>query len=167
MTGEDTRRHVEALLRRVSRELREPQTQAWLELDLTMAQLKLLFFAYYRGPSTVGQMAAALGVTLPSVSATINRLVRGGHLERCADPSDRRVVINRVTARGSGLVERLRDERRARISSALDRVNTEDMELLERALRVLASALAIEIPNARPQTSDMGQAVRTSEKATS
>src|SRR5579859_713955 len=93
----ETRQQVEVLLRRISRELREPSTQAWLELDVSMAQLKLLFFTFYRGPATVGKIASALGVTLPSASATIDRLVRSGLLERRSDPSDRRVVINQVT----------------------------------------------------------------------
>lgn len=146
----ETRQQVEVLLRRISRELREPSTQAWLELDLSMAQLKLLFFTFYRGPATVGQIAGALGVTLPSASATIDRLVRSGLLERRSDPSDRRVVINQVTAEGSALVERLREERRARLRQGLDRLSSEELHLVAEAMTTLARALDVPAPEARP-----------------
>lgn len=146
----ETRQLVEVLLRRISRELREPSTQAWLELDLSMAQLKLLFFTFYRGPATVGQIAGALGVTLPSASATIDRLVRSGLLERRSDPSDRRVVINQVTADGSALVERLREERRARLRQGLDRLSSQELQVVAQAMTTLARALDLPLPESRP-----------------
>jgi DNA-binding MarR family transcriptional regulator len=113
------------LLHRVSRALRDPQDEDWLSLDVSMAQLKVLFSLYYRGPATVGVLAGKMGVTLPTVSATLERLVRAGYVEREDDPEDRRVVINRLTAAGTSLVERLREERRARVDQALRRLTPE------------------------------------------
>jgi DNA-binding MarR family transcriptional regulator len=134
------------LLHRVSRALRDPQDEDWLSLDVSMAQLKVLFSLYYRGPATVGVLAGKMGVTLPTVSATLERLVRAGYVEREDDPEDRRVVINRLTAAGTSLVERLREERRARVDQALRRLTPEQMTVLQEGLSALAGALGLVRP---------------------
>jgi DNA-binding MarR family transcriptional regulator len=135
-----------ALLHRVSRALRDPQDEDWLSLDVSMAQLKVLFSLYYRGPATVGVLAGKMGVKLPTVSATLERLVRAGYVEREDDPDDRRVVINRLTAEGSALVERLREERRARVQQALGRLTAPQIALLHEGLTALAGALGLVRP---------------------
>ena len=137
-----------ALLHRVSRALRDPQDEDWLSLDVSMAQLKVLFSLYYRGPATVGVLAGKMGVTLPTVSATLERLVRAGYVERENDPEDRRVVINQLTAAGTSLVERLREERRARVDQALRRLTPEQIAVLQEGLSALAGALGLARPAA-------------------
>ena len=132
-----------ALLHRVSRALRDPQDEDWLSLDVSMAQLKVLFLLHYRGPATVGALANKMGVTLPTVSATLDRLVRAGYVGREDDPDDRRVVINRLTPLGTSLVERLREERRARVDQALHRLTAEQVAVLQEGLAALAEALGL------------------------
>ncbi len=149
------RQRVAFLLHRISRELREPRTQEWLALELSMAQLKLLFFTYYRGPVTVGQSATALGVSLPSASTTIDKLVRQGLLERFDDPADRRLVMNRVSDEGKALVERLREDRQARLDLAINCLHESDITLLEHGLEALAGALGITCD--LPQHPDVGR----------
>jgi DNA-binding MarR family transcriptional regulator len=94
----------------------------------------------------VGVLAGKMGVTLPTVSATLERLVRAGYVEREDDPEDRRVVINRLTAAGTSLVERLREERRARVDQALRRLTPEQMTVLQEGLSALAGALGLVRP---------------------
>ncbi len=45
------------------------------------------------GPATVGQLAAALGLTLATVSGVVSDLERVGFVERLSDPGDRRRTI--------------------------------------------------------------------------
>ena len=137
------RQRTAALLHRVSRALRDPQAEAWLTLDLSMAQLKVLFCLFYRGPATVGALAHSLGVKLPTVSATLDRTVKAGYVERVDDPEDRRVVINRLTPAGSALVERLREERRLRVEQALGRLSPREVAILHEGLTALAAALGL------------------------
>lgn len=139
-----------ALLHRVSRALRDPQDEDWLTLDVSMAQLKVLFLLYYRGPTTVGALAGKMSVTLPTVSATLERLVRAGYVGREDDPEDRRVVINRLTPEGTALVERLREERRARVDQALSRLTVQQVAVLQEGLSALAGALGL----VRPASTD-------------
>jgi DNA-binding MarR family transcriptional regulator len=141
-----------ALLHRVSRALRDPQDEDWLSLDVSMAQLKVLFSLYYRGPATVGVLAGKMGVTLPTVSATLERLVRAGYVEREDDPDDRRVVINRLAPDGTALVERLREERRARVDQALRRLTPEQVQTLKEGLTALAGALGLARPAVSSET---------------
>jgi DNA-binding MarR family transcriptional regulator len=64
-------------------------------------QLRLL------GSSTVGELAAALGITHASVSQTRGSLEREGLVGSEPDPGDRRSRRLVLTAEGSALVERL------------------------------------------------------------
>lgn len=136
-----SRHEIGALLNRIGRELREPPTDAFLSLDLSMAQLKTLLYTYYHGPATVGQIAAALGVTLSTASGTIDKLARHAFVERLQEPTDRRLVLNRVAPAGAAIVERLREDRRTRIQQVLAHVSADDLELVARALAVLARAV--------------------------
>src|SRR2546423_12566088 len=85
----------------------------WLQLDLTMAQLKGLF-ALADSPMTIGQLADALGSGKPAASILVERLVQLALVERAEDPLDRPRTIARVTPQGEELVARLRQGRRGR-----------------------------------------------------
>src|SRR6185437_7693408 len=92
----------------ISRSLRVSAEPDWMELDLTMAQLKTLFTLEYGGPVTIGQTGEKLGISLPTASHLVDRLVQGGYVERTEDPADRRRTLASTTASGSELVDRLR-----------------------------------------------------------
>ncbi|MCL4545541.1 MAG: MarR family transcriptional regulator [Chloroflexi bacterium] len=148
MPGTDTlvpdeiRGQVAGMLQRVSRALRDPQDEAWLAIDLSMAQVKLLFTLHYRGPATVGALAERLGVKLPTVSVTTDRLVRLGYVRRLTDEDDRRVVISQITTEGSRVVERLREERRARIDQIVSRLTPQELLALSESLEPVARILS-------------------------
>jgi len=114
---------------------------AWLQLDLTMAQLKGLF-ALADGPMTIGQLADALGSGKPAASILVERLVQLGLVERAEDALDRRRTIARVTARGEELVARLRQGGRERLRTWLSRLGDDDLAALVQGLRALAAAAA-------------------------
>lgn len=52
-------------------------------------------------PRTLSDLAAAMGVTLPTMSLLIERLVRGGLVLRERDPGDGRRVMLRLTDAGA------------------------------------------------------------------
>jgi DNA-binding MarR family transcriptional regulator len=135
-------------LRRVNRLLRQQTPQEWAALDLTMAQMKVLFVLHQSGPAKVSHLAEALSVTAPSMTGTLERLVRQGLVERRDDPADRRLVISQLTAEGQALMERLQQGRRARLLAALGRLNAADIVALDRGLVALEAALEREEPEA-------------------
>jgi DNA-binding MarR family transcriptional regulator len=63
-----------------------------------------------RGPCTMSELARFKGVGLPTISKSVDMLVRRGWLERWVDKADRRQTLVRLTPAGRRI---LRDCRRA------------------------------------------------------
>jgi DNA-binding MarR family transcriptional regulator len=131
--------------RQISRLLRASSHEDWSSLSLTRAQLRILVRLQQDGPAAVGQLAAQLSVTLPSITATVDRLVQQGMVSREDDPGDRRKVINRVTPDGAALIDRLQEGKKARLISALGNLAPNDLEALHQSLIHLERALG-ELP---------------------
>jgi DNA-binding MarR family transcriptional regulator len=83
-------------------------------------------------------------VTLPSITATVDRLVQQDLVVREDDPNDRRRVINKLTPKGSALIERLQEGKRVRLVAALEQMSPDDLAMLSRGLTVLEGLLNAE-----------------------
>src|SRR5436853_256415 len=83
-------------------------TDEWLQMELTLAQIKALFALWREPPATIGALADRLGIGVPAASHLVERLVQLGMVERREDESDRRRAFVVPTAQGTGLVDRLR-----------------------------------------------------------
>ncbi len=68
-----------------------------LQVEITLPQLALLGWVADHPGSHVHSLAEALGLTAPTVSVGVRRLVRAGLLERRPDPQDRRAVKLHLT----------------------------------------------------------------------
>jgi DNA-binding MarR family transcriptional regulator len=128
-------------VRRVMRLLRASANEDWASLSLTRAQLRILVQLQQEGPATVGKLACQLGVTLPSITATVDRLVQQGLVTRTDDPGDRRRVINQLTPAGTALIERLQEGKRARLTAALEQLPLSDLQGLTASLARLEDAI--------------------------
>ena len=58
-----------------------------------------------RTSCTVSVLAAAMGVSLPTISLLVDRLARAGLIRKDRDPSDRRRIQLRLTAAGERVVQ--------------------------------------------------------------
>lgn len=141
---------VADLLRAAMRVVRGGQVAEWTDLDLTMAQVKVLFLLHHEGPLRTGHIAARLDVKLPTVTSTVDGLVRRGLVQREDDPHDRRIVLVRLTPQGSALMERLQQGRQARIVALLAQMQPHEVAALEAGLRALIRA-AETAPAAEPR----------------
>ena len=128
------------LQRKVDRAWRQYQLNAWMDLPLTMAQLKSLFFISNQGTTHSGKLAAALGVTPTNVTGIIDRLVKQGLVSRTEDPQDRRVILLKATGKGEELVSKLRERRRSYLSGILERLSVAELAALAKGLSLLAGA---------------------------
>ncbi len=131
---------VADLLRAAMRVVRGGQVAEWTDLDLTMAQVKVLFLLHHEGPLRTGHIAARLDVKLPTVTSTVDGLVKRGLVQREDDPHDRRIVIVRLTPEGSALMERLQQGRQARLVALLAQMQPHEVAALEEGLRALIRA---------------------------
>ena len=114
----------------------------WIELDLTMAQVKALFTLADTGPLPIGGVAEHLGVTLPTASHLIDRLVRAGLCERVEDATDRRRTLAQLSASGDVLVRQLRHGSREHLRPWLERLAPAELHALECGLAALRRAAA-------------------------
>lgn len=110
---------------------------AWMDLELTMSQMKGLRTLAYHGPATVSGIADALKISLPTASQLVDRLVQAGLAERAEDPNDRRRILVRLSKRGQQLHDRLSQGPR-QFRFWLQRMNVEDLEALHRGYVALA-----------------------------
>lgn len=119
------------------------RVSGWLDLDLTMPQLKILFLLY-KGEKTMGQLARPLGVTLSTVTGIMDRLVTENLVVRSESPLDRRQVVGHLTEKAHHLVERLYAAGQTVMANMLERLTLGDLRTVARALDVLYSAALAE-----------------------
>ena len=79
----------------------------WMEIDLTIAQLRTLLILAEEGPLVIGQIAQRMGIGLSTGGHLVDRLVQAGLAERTEDAEDRRRTLARLTPKGEDLYARL------------------------------------------------------------
>jgi len=125
---------------RLARAMRQYTPDAWMELNLTIAQLKSLFYIDFEGTANVKKLAAALGTTPPNVTGVVDRLVEQGLVSREENPDDRRMLILRTTAKGKALLAKLRELEISRMSGILMRLSSEELSALAQSLATFVGA---------------------------
>lgn len=104
--------------------------QTWMDMELTMSQFKLLLLVASSDGSRVGDLAHWLGVTPPTVTTILDRLVAHGLVRREDDPIDRRLVIARLTPQGKSLLQRLDLYTAADLDECIAALDEEDLRCL-------------------------------------
>jgi DNA-binding MarR family transcriptional regulator len=107
-------------------------------------QMRALFHLYHHERATVGEVAQALGVSMPTASELIDKLVDDGLAERGVNPSDRRQVLVWVTPKAHAFATRLHAIRRAQLRRALDQMAPEERPVFVRSLQAFAEALEMD-----------------------
>src|SRR5438067_3129311 len=99
-------------------------------------QRKLLSAIAGKEPTTLNDVAKAVGRGAPAVSRSVDALVRAGLVERTQDPANRRRLALRLTQQG-------RDQLAARVAGGsalrmkLQRLAHSELRALERAIEIL------------------------------
>jgi DNA-binding MarR family transcriptional regulator len=88
----------------------------------------------------VGEVARGLGVTLPTVTAVMDKLVERGLVRRDEDPLDRRQHVCRLTGDGKALLHRLMAGRRAFTNALLEHLDDDELAAFLRGMQVLMAA---------------------------
>jgi DNA-binding MarR family transcriptional regulator len=125
---------------KVTRELLPLTPRNMLMLDLTTAQLKLMFVLFLREPSRMGVLARALGVSLPTITIAVDRLVKRGILAREEDPRDRRGVYCRLSEQGQMILGQLWTTARERTRQMLTVLSIDELKVVNHALEILLKA---------------------------
>jgi DNA-binding MarR family transcriptional regulator len=115
--------------------------RAWEERGVTLPQLRILFSLREQPGATTSVLATHLGLTMPTVSGQVDKLVRAGLVARGSSPEDRRIIPLRLTNEGQAIVGDIKEGNQvylAELATALG----DDLILITRALERLASAHA-------------------------
>jgi len=110
----------------------------WLDVDLTIQQLKVVILAVRMGSLTAGQIGRELRVGFSTVTGLVDRLTEQGLVSRGEDPNDRRSTRVVPTQAAHTLVERLYSYRRAEFRRLLEHAPTNTLLALREGLTGLA-----------------------------
>lgn len=115
----------------------------WMELEMTMAQIKALFTISQGEAVPVNRIAEYLGVGQPTASHLVNKLVRQGLADRSESPTDRRVTLVRLTSQGEDLVRRLYRGGEEQYRSWMNQLTEKERKDLLSGLQALARIASI------------------------
>jgi DNA-binding MarR family transcriptional regulator len=110
---------------------------------MSPARLSALSVVVFRGPLTLGELAAAEGVRSATMTGIVNGLEAEGLARRRRHATDGRAVLIEPTAAGRRLLDRARARRIDLVSSKLDGLREADLELLWRAAELLETRFAL------------------------
>ena len=102
----------------------QERARAWLAEDGSSGVRPSHGFVFQHlleGSPTIGELAAALGVTQQAASKVVRELEGLGHVERRPDESDHRVRRVALTGTGRSVVDRSRGHRAALEASLVER----------------------------------------------
>jgi DNA-binding MarR family transcriptional regulator len=119
-------------LGRLGRLLRQQNTD-----DLSYALMSLLFTIGRTQPITAGDLAQEEGVSPPSVTRSLARLVGLGLVTRDPNPEDRRAAVIRLTEKGDHEREAIHNDREVWLAKHLARLSEEDIQIIVAALPAL------------------------------
>ncbi len=131
---------VMELHRRVDNVLKPYVPDVWMELNLTVAQLKSLIFVVRGGKTSSKKLAAALRVTPSNVTGIVDRLVEQGFISREQNPEDRRALLLQPTDKGEAALSRLRYGIESHIAQVLQGMSVEELSVLVQGYSSLVRA---------------------------
>src|SRR5919197_1307446 len=123
------------LLRRASERDRMAQ--------ISSARLSALSVVVFRGPLTLGELAAAEGVRSATMTGIVNGLEDQGLVRRRPHAADGRAVHVEATAAGRRLLQRARARRIELVASKLNDLSAEELDVLWRAGELLEARFAL------------------------
>ncbi|MFN0074519.1 MAG: MarR family transcriptional regulator [Chloroflexota bacterium] len=118
----------------------------WLDVDISMSQLKVLMTLAWAEPAAVAQglrmsdLARCLGVTPATVTVVVDRLVERGLVSRQHDPLDRRLHRCVLTSEAQALLERICESARLRTRRLLLELSLAELQVVEEGMELLIRA---------------------------
>ena len=88
-------------------ELMRLTTDNWISIDISTAQLKVIFVLHFGGTHTVNQLADRLHIKQSTASHLVEKLVQAGFVTRVDSTKDRRIIELHLTEQGHALADRL------------------------------------------------------------
>jgi DNA-binding MarR family transcriptional regulator len=126
-----------------------------LRLGVSMAQLNILYSLQRSGEMPMSRLADVLNVSLSNATGLIDRMEERGFIERTRVPADRRVVMVRLTAEGSRVLDEQNALSEDLMRRVLDRLGPNQLAVVAQAmadLRTAAEATLGPVPDRHPSS---------------
>jgi DNA-binding MarR family transcriptional regulator len=92
-------------------------------------------------PCTMSELARFQAVSLPTMSKSVDMLVRRGWVERCIDKQDRRQTMARLTPSGKRMLAHIKQRTERQVTQTLAPLTTAEREQLVSTLNILRRVL--------------------------
>lgn len=140
-TKPDLTDDIMADIRATMSQLKCASSERLLRLGVSMAQLHILYTVQRNGEMTMSRLAEVLDVSLSNATGLIDRMEERGFIERNRVPTDRRIVLVRVTIAGERMlreVDALTDDL---LRSVLGRLPASQLRGVRLAISALREAV--------------------------
>lgn len=108
---------------------------------ITLPQFLILDFLNKKGECKMTEIAHFMHVTTAAMTGIVERIKRCNYVQRVYEPSDRRIIKIRLTAKGHELVKKVNRERRNMIVDIFGKISQRECEqylnILMRILSIL------------------------------
>ena len=145
MEREELTARLTELFEQISARATPPGMGGLPDVELTMPQLRVLALLS-SGPRRMSEVAAFLGVGLSSATGMVDRLLNRDLVDRSHDSTDRRVVICRLTERGTSVLQQYSQIGRTHIRRTADLLEEHELRKVVEAMEILVAAFAREEP---------------------
>jgi DNA-binding MarR family transcriptional regulator len=107
---------------------------------LSVPQFRVLVFLYRHPGASLSSVAEHLGVTCPTASVLVDRLVRRGLVDRTAYPQERRRVALTLTTTGAQHLQQAREAASVRVAHLLAGLSRADLLKILEGVTLLGDA---------------------------
>ena len=108
---------------------------------ISMTQLHVMNMLERHGELAMSRLAEMLDVSLSNATGLIDRIEERGFVERIRVPSDRRIVLVRITDRGRAVMEEVEALREATLARVLDRLDETQLKRVAAAMADMRGAV--------------------------
>jgi DNA-binding MarR family transcriptional regulator len=122
-------------------QLKCASSERLLRLGVSMAQLHIMYTLQRSGEMTMSHLADVLNVSLSNATGLIDRLEERGYISRERVPTDRRVVLVRVTPDGARMLDEVDALSDALLRSVLGRLPVSQLKVVAHAIAALREAV--------------------------
>ena len=112
-----------------------------LKINLTTAQIKLLTCFSDKDTHSMTELSISLAVSMPTITAMVDRLETAGMVKRERNSVDRRVVQVRLTAAGKRELKKLTHIRRDEMEKILMNLSAKEMNTFLGSIELVARLL--------------------------
>jgi len=120
-----------------------------LRLGISLTQLHILNLVESHGEMAMSRVADMLDVSLSNATGLIDRVEERGFIERIRVPSDRRVVIVRLTSAGRETLAEVELMREEALLPVLDGLDEEQLAGIALAMTAFRQGVAAEVETSR------------------